>query len=446
MLLGASQAATVPAPYYKVTQLQHAVNGTGWQKPNAINNAGQVAGQTGCCYSLDSALWVDGQVTLLNTSGHRQNYELVDINNAGQILGRYYYSGSFDSVPPATAWRVDGVPGVELITLGYSVHAINDAGQVLTNDGSILTSTGAVLSKLGTLGGTRSSTQAINNLGVVVGSSQLAGDTTSHAALWNGPVATDLGTLGGTSSAAYGINDEGVVVGESQVAGNAATRAVRWNGTTMTDLGTLGGMSSRATAINKGGTVVGFAETADGVKHATVWNGNTAIDLNSHLSPDLVALGTVLTEARGINDEGQIIVSATQTNMSFSQGFVLSPSLVPVVVVIPGPACSASYKVTNSNFIGFTAQVTVANLSNAPLTGWSVAWTYSAKPFILGSKNAKITTSGTSLTAVPLAANQTIAAKSSTVFTFTSLKGKLVPSVSGMSAALGGKTCTSTVE
>jgi probable HAF family extracellular repeat protein len=38
---------------------------------------------------------------------------------------------------------------------------------------------------LGTLGGTRSSAVALNNNGLVVGSSQLAGDVDEHATLWD---------------------------------------------------------------------------------------------------------------------------------------------------------------------------------------------------------------------------------------------------------------------
>ena len=75
---------------------------------------------------------------------------------------------------------------------------------------------------LGTLGGDISLSQGINAMGQVVGYSYLAGNAEQHAFLWtpdvaNGTTGTmvDLGVLGGSYSIAYGINDLGVVVGSS---------------------------------------------------------------------------------------------------------------------------------------------------------------------------------------------------------------------------------------
>ena len=68
---------------------------------------------------------------------------------------------------------------------------------------------------LGTLGGTSSSARDINDLGQVVGESQIAGDTEMHAFLFTNGEMKDLGTLGGTMSTACGINNKGEVVGYS---------------------------------------------------------------------------------------------------------------------------------------------------------------------------------------------------------------------------------------
>lgn len=62
-----------------------------------------------------------------------------------------------------------------------------------------------------------------------------------HAALWNNGTVTDLGTLGGTNSGANSINNSGQAVGSSQMNGDTAEHAVLWSNGTMIDLGTLGG-------------------------------------------------------------------------------------------------------------------------------------------------------------------------------------------------------------
>ena len=64
---------------------------------------------------------------------------------------------------------------------------------------------------LGGLGGTSSFGNDINRTGMVVGASDLPGDSARHASVCNNPTCTggmrDLGTLGGDASLAEGVND-----------------------------------------------------------------------------------------------------------------------------------------------------------------------------------------------------------------------------------------------
>ncbi len=76
------------------------------------------------------------------------------------------------------------------------------------------------VSNLGTLGGTSSGGNSINDQTWVAGYSRLTGDQTRHAALWRSGLLSDLGTLGGpNSSVTWNVkNTQGVIVGISQTA------------------------------------------------------------------------------------------------------------------------------------------------------------------------------------------------------------------------------------
>ena len=115
---------------------------------------------------------------------------------------------------------------------------------------------------------------AINNLGQVVGHSDLTGDTTFHTFLWTWETGMkDIGTLPGDfASTAISINDPGVIVGTSLDA-SFNPRAFVWENGSMTDLNAV--LSSNpqklylllAYSINASGDIVGLAATANGDLH-----------------------------------------------------------------------------------------------------------------------------------------------------------------------------------
>jgi probable HAF family extracellular repeat protein len=126
------------------------------------------------------------------------------------------------------------------------------------------------------VGGTGSSASDINSWGDVVGSA--AGGGASHGFSWIGGTYADLGTLGGTTSNANGINDARQIVGGSDNA-SGQFHAYLYGSSGMSDLGTLGGNRSEAFAINNAGVVVGDAVNADpatfGFGQAFSYSGGT---------------------------------------------------------------------------------------------------------------------------------------------------------------------------
>jgi probable HAF family extracellular repeat protein len=111
--------------------------------------------------------------------------------------------------------------------------------------------------------------------------------------------AVSLGTLGGTSSCAEDINDYGQIVGLSQTS-SGVDHAFLWKNDKMIDLGTLGGEYSYAKAINNKGQVVGGSDTVDGSVHAFLWENGKMKDLD----PSKAAI----SYAQDINDNGQVVI------------------------------------------------------------------------------------------------------------------------------------------
>ncbi len=193
-----------------------------------------------------------------------------------------------------------------------------------------------IITQLGSLGGTSSRGDSINDLGWIAGFSNVAGDTSRHAALWIGDSRTpiDLGTLGGpNSSVVWPIKDHlGIIAGISQTAMTdpfhenwscsaflpAATATgfqcvgFVWFDGVMRQLPTLGGTHGFATGVNDVGQIVGWAENAVHDPtcvapqvlqfRAVEWQPITDRIVELPLIP-----GDTASAATAINDRGQIV-------------------------------------------------------------------------------------------------------------------------------------------
>jgi probable HAF family extracellular repeat protein len=256
-------------------------------------------------------------------------------------------------------------------------RAINDAGQI-TGLGGFLYSGGTSTSIF--LGGAACNGFGINNAGQVVG--RASGPAAVAAFLYSGGTAYVLNSfLTGADRTnwflieATGINDEGWIVGVGYT--NPPPRfedyshAILLRNGQVTDLGTLGGPRSRATAINNAGQVVGvadyWAQWQPVEEHAFLWSGTNMVDLwgarealalnnaghvvgSSQSGAFIYRDGSVhdlhallvgndlwrwhLSDARGINDSGQIVGMGTHDGKT--RAFLLTP--VPVLRPVPGPS------------------------------------------------------------------------------------------------------------
>jgi probable HAF family extracellular repeat protein len=271
-----------------------------------------------------------GKMTDLGTLGGAFS-DARAVNSTGDVAGFSTFSGT-DLFAPTHAFLYQNGHMTDLGTLGGgSSHAygINSFGEVVGDSFSASGQTDAFLysggkmTDLGALGTLGSSANGINNSHQVVGSSEVANGSGMHAFLWSNGLMTDLGTLGGTQSIAYAINDVGQIVGYASPP-NSSVHAFLYSGGKMTDLGVFFD-SSVAEAINSSGVVVGTADVlnSNGTTdfHAFIHSGGKLQDLNN-LIP--AGSGSLLTEATGINDTGQIVCNGYNAS-GYPHAFLLTP-------------------------------------------------------------------------------------------------------------------------
>jgi probable HAF family extracellular repeat protein len=152
---------------------------------------------------------------------------------------------------------------------------------------------------------------------------------------WQDGKATDLGSLGGPHCRPTALNASGQVAGSSTyraiprgIAPLYLFHAFLWQEGAIRDLGALGaGRYSEALGLNARGDVVGWSGTeADdgpfgGLRRAAfLHRDGTMLDLNRLIAP---ASGWTLTEARAINDRGQVVGVGRRDGQP--RGFLLTP-------------------------------------------------------------------------------------------------------------------------
>jgi probable HAF family extracellular repeat protein len=288
------------------------------------------------------------------TAPNATSLSVASMNVHGQVAG---YCLTASSEQRAFFW--DNGTSTDLGTLGGSTsvgNALNNFGQVVGYSSSIgdteyhgFLGIGQTLFDLGTLGGTVSSASAISDAGHVTGYSHISGVSVDYHAFLkpNNGSMLDLGTLGGGTSSGAAVNNLGHVAGDSALPGDFANHAFLHNGV-MRDLGTLGGSYSSAAALNDNGWVTGESTLADESQtHAFLYNGTTLLDLGT--------LGGTYSSGYAINDSGVVIGDSALAGDSDYHGFIFRNSVLTDLGTLGG-GFSSSWMINNaSQVVGVSA-------------------------------------------------------------------------------------------
>jgi len=263
---------------------------------NAVNNSGQVAGQSNSggnppAGNQQATLYSGGVLTDINTNSGSANA----INASGQVTGNIQTSG-FTSTTTS-------------VNQAYVYSTLNGVGTTTF---------------LPSLGGNFSVGYGINNSGQVVGSSQDAnGDT--HAFLYSNFNLIDLdpavsqfnnANFGGSGeindTVASGINNNGRIVGtyfnNDAFTYDSKTGAVSFLPSLQhqdpADFNNFG-VGSFGNAINDSGVVTGSSIASNNEMHAVIYSNGTVTDLTPNLSDNTTS------EGLAINSHGDVVGDVT---------------------------------------------------------------------------------------------------------------------------------------
>lgn len=267
-------------------------------------------------------VWQNGVMTALPTLGGANGFA-TGVNNRGQIVG---WAETTVHDPSCNANN----QVLQFLPVLWMRQAGRYAAEALPPDN----------------GDSDGAATAINQQGAVVGISGLCGGaiggaTAEHMVEWrDGRVLRVLPTLGGAYwNTPMDINNLGEVVGFSDLPGDAVAapnfQAFSWSakpfncngvhtaGGNTCDLGVLPGDAlSEALGVNNRGQVVGISLGSTPYGQAFIYQDGVMTNLNS-----LVLPGTTLflTDAQDINDEGVITGQAYDSNSGVIKAFVAIP-------------------------------------------------------------------------------------------------------------------------
>lgn len=313
----------------------------------ALNEHGQVTGwfDAGPASSPQQAFVWSRQSGLLGLGFSGGTGSMAqDVNDLGQVVGSYTLANGRSQafIHDQGGMRALDTPGaVNSWATGINAHG-QVTGTVELSGGSIrpFVHDGNTMQVVEGQGCCLRS-NAINDHGHIVGQSERPGPSyptiLSEPFVYRDGQLSFLGALqGGAISWASDINNQGLIVGTSDDEDGVMSGFLHDPYRGMTRLGSFGDYTVRsAVAINELGEMVGgFVNFYDGDRTgAYLLSDGTLVDLQGLLSASAGAQWT-LTEARGINDRGQILVWAYDTSSSAHGSLLLTPVPEPETIAL----------------------------------------------------------------------------------------------------------------
>lgn len=315
-----------------------------------INNLGQVVGTEATSGTLRAYIWTAKKGHIyLGTLG--EGSVASAINDRSQVVGHSYVVGGVDPIIHAFIW--DASQGMrDLGALqGHRIsmaRSINNWGLVVgesararfNNPQAVVWDMAGQVLPLGSMSGRTNTAFAVNDDFQIVGRDGPLGLGGTAAYVWEEGRFRDLGGLEETGSVAYAINNRGIVGGSSYVAidqgsgtfvlsrpvlytDQTGMRELTWEAPPGFDFwyGHVASLSNRAQATGTLGALVQEGFGYRYIDFAAVWNPNQGWrNLNDTIPEDS---GWDLQAPRGINDAGQIVGSGLLNGRRHA--FLLTP-------------------------------------------------------------------------------------------------------------------------
>ena len=288
------------------------------------------------------------------------NTQPQGINDLGQIIGQFTYSGGYfqgflDTVGTFTG-LYDPIANSSIFPNG-----INSMGQIVgyyTDSNGIshgfLYSGGnnGTYTTIDDQSGVSNIASGINDAGQIVGAYKDSNGV-FHGFLYsggsNGTFSTLNDPLATNGTAALGINSAGQIVGAYKDS-NGVSHAFLYSGGvngTYTTIDDQSGVSSIANGINDVGQIVGYYTDSNGVSHGFLYSGGTNGTFSTLNDP----LATNGTAALGINDADQIV--GAYTDSAGTHGFVVSASGATILTNAADPAHTGTLNLINVQALAF---------------------------------------------------------------------------------------------